>query len=307
MGVHSFADLDPKFRKLLDMYGFDAEQWDKIRAVPPVEIGGAKYYLNPDEIEPKLYDRLLNMVQEGSAYMFHQPDARTMAIRTMGGERGTIPGEAWRSAMQFKQFAMERMTTHLMRILIDGPIENRVTRGLAFMTLATAAGAVSIQAAAIVAGKDPLDMTKPKFWTEAFVRGGAGGLYGDVLGEALRGTASAGSISVAGPLTGLITDVVRLAGAPIRAELDESGRPKKDTLGRQISQMGSRLTPDPFYTRLAVDRLWWNKLQTLIDPDYRGSFRRAEDRVKKQGSGFWWSPGESAPERAPNLGTAIGR
>jgi hypothetical protein len=42
-----------------------------------------------------------------------------------------------------------------------------------------------------------------------------------------------------------------------------------------------RVRRDGWYTKLAVDRLLSDKLQTLLDPQYRQSFRRAEDRAKK--------------------------
>lgn len=308
MGKLPFDRLDPKFQRFLDAYGFDAAQWDKIRAAQTVQVGGAKYYLNPDNIEPELYERLLGAVQEQSAYMFHQPDARSRAV-TAVGERGTVAGETWRSMMQFKQFALERATTHLMRIMIDGPIENRVMRGIAFSTLSTLAGAISLQAGAIVAGKDPLDMTHPKFWTEAFIKGGAGGLYGDILAAGLRGDRSAADTAaqMAGPLAGLAADTIRTAAAPLRHELDDDGRPKADTMGRETVGILRRNTPNTWYTKLAVDRLWWDKLQMMADPDYRGSFRRSAQNAQKQGSGYWWGPGETGPTRAPDLGSGIGR
>jgi hypothetical protein len=56
-----------------------------------------------------------------------------------------------------------------------------------------------------------------------------------------------------------------------------------------------RVRRDGWYTKLAVDRLLSDKLQTLLDPQYRQSFRRAEDRAKKQGGGYWWGPGENRP------------
>ena len=41
------------------------------------------------------------------------------------------------------------------------------------------------------------------------------------------------------------------------------------------------VTPNTCCTRLAADRLLWDKLQTLVDPDYRQSFARAQRRVAK--------------------------
>lgn len=310
MQKFGWADLPANFRRnFLEAYGFTPADWDKLRAVPPLEINGTRYYVNPDAVEPRLYERLLNAVQEQSAYMFHQPDARTRGFATGGTERGTAAGELFRSVFQYKQFALERMTTHLMRTFIDGDPSSRIMRGAAFTIFSMAAGAVSLQAAAIVAGKDPIDMKLPKFWVEAFVKGGAGGIYGDILSAAIRGDRGAGDITaaIAGPLPGLGADLLRTAAAPIREELDTSGRIREDTKGREAIGVAKRFTPNTWYTRLAVDRLIWDKLQTLVDPEYRRSFSRAEDRARKDGSPFWWSPGEGTPARPPNFANAIGR
>jgi hypothetical protein len=39
--------------------------------------------------------------------------------------------------------------------------------------------------------------------------------------------------------------------------------------------------PATWWSRLAVDRLIWDKLQTLVDPDYRKSWRRIEKQTEK--------------------------
>jgi hypothetical protein len=302
-----FDKLDPAFRSFFDSYGFTPADWDKMRTAAPVQVGnGAKYYLNPDNIEPALYERLLSATKEQGSYAFHQPDARTRAIAGGGVTRGTASGELWLSAMQYKQFALERMTTHLMRIMVDGPAENRIMRGIAFTALSMAAGAVSLQAAQVLAGKDPMEMGSPGFWVKAFTRGGAGGVYGDILSAGLRGDRSGADVmaELAGPIPGFAADTARLAFAPLRHELDDTGR---QTFGQEALGMGKRLSPNTWYTKLAVDRLLWDKLQILIDPNYRGSFRRAEQNARKQGAGFWFAPGDTGPQRAPDLGTALGR
>jgi hypothetical protein len=188
-------------------------------------------------------------------------------------------------------------------------VENRVARGLAFTVLSMAAGAVSLQAAAVVSGKDPIDMRSPKFWTEAFIKGGAGSIYGDVLGAAVHGDRGTASMigQLAGPIPGMFGDAVIAASSPLRSALDESGHPTKATFGKQATQALARHSASTWYTKLAVDRLLWDKLQVLADPDYRASFRRAEQNAKKNGSGFWWGPGEGAPSRAPNFANAAGK
>jgi hypothetical protein len=67
------------------------------------------------------------------------------------------------------------MSTQMIRALTDGPIENRVMRGLAFVALSTAAGAASIQTLNVLNGKDPERMNSTGFWARAIGKGGAGG------------------------------------------------------------------------------------------------------------------------------------
>jgi hypothetical protein len=305
----SFADLDPAVRNFLGRYGFTADEWEGMRKGDPwVARNGAKY-MDVTQMPRAQRERLMGGIKEQSAFAFHQPDARTQALMRGGAQAGSVGGELQMMLGQYKQFTMERMTTHLMRVFTDGPIENRVARGAAFTVLSMAAGAVSLQAAAVVSGKDPMDMKSPKFWTEAFARGGAGGIYGDVLGAAIHGDRGPASIigQMAGPIPGMAGDVFSAATSPLRQAMDESGRPTKSTFGKQVVQGVMRHTPSTWYAKAAIDRLITDKLQTLVDPDYRQSFRRAEQAAKKQNQGYWWGPGNSAPTRAPDLTTAFSK
>lgn len=298
----AFDKLSPEFRDhFLGYYGLTAADWDEIRAPDPFVASNGAEYLDTTKIDGPLAERLLAAVKEQGSYAFHQPDVRTQAIMGDGAKAGTASGELWKSVGQYKQFAMERMTTHLMRTLIDGPIENRVARGAAFTLLSMAAGAVSMQAGAVVSGKDPVDMANPKFWMEAFSRGGAGGIYGDILSAGLHGDRGGLNLAsqMAGPIPGFLGDAAELAASPMRRALDDSGRQTSQTFGNQAFEMGKRWTPQTWYTKLAVDRLLWDKIQVLVDPHYRQSFQRAERNAKQQGSDFWWAPGSGSPQRAP--------
>lgn len=280
----------------LRAYGFTPADWDKIRdKANHYDAGNGATYLDPTKLDRPLSERLQMAISEQSSYGAHQPDARTQAIAGGGAKRGTFAGEANLSFFQYKQFALERMTTHLMRALVDGPIENRVARGLAFAMLSMAAGAVSLQAAAVISGKNPLDMADPKFWIRAFAKGGAGGVYGDILGQAFEGDRGGQDLlaQMSGPVPGLVGDVAKLATAPLRRELfDRQGNRATQTVGGEAVGIGRRWSPNTWYTKLAVDRLFWDKLQTLVDPNYRQSFRRADQAAKRNGgNGYWFAPG----------------
>ena len=310
--------VDKPFDKLNDktatnflaLHGITPADWDKIRAAPLFVADNGAKYIDPSKLgEDRVGERLLMAIRQQSSYAFHEPDARTQALMTQGTTAGSPAGEVWRSLGQYKQFTLERMSTHLMRVLTDGPMENRVARGAGFLALSMAAGAVSLQAAAVVSGKDPMDMASPKFWLQAFTKAGAGGLYGDMINAALFGGRDAASIAgqLAGPVPGFALDALGIATAPVRQELDPTGRlSPEQTMMNRAFQFGKRWSPSVWYAKAAVDRMIWDKLQTLTDPNYRQSFQRTINQTAKQGQGFWFGPGDSAPTRAPNMGTAIG-
>lgn len=51
-----------------------------------------------------------------------------------------------------------------------------------------------------------------------------------------------------------------------------------------------------WYARLALDRLMWERLQLLVDPDAEGVFRHMEERARREtGQNFWWRPGQLRP------------
>lgn len=306
----AFTDVDPKFKGFLDSYGFTEQDWNKLRDPQhQLDLRGAKY-LNPNTLQTAdrpLYERVMNAIQEQGAFAMHQPDFRLRGIET-GAAFNIGPGigaEAWRSLFQFKTFALSRMSTQMMRVLTDGPIENRVARGLAFVTLSTAAGAASIEALSLINGKDPESMAKPSFWARAMLKGGAAGYYGELIDAAMRGQQSSADVlqGMAGPAVGVLADVARLATSPVREQFSDDQKYRQSTLGRTTINIAKRNSPSTWYTRLAVDRMLWDKLQTLVDPDYRKSWDRAQRNVQKStGSGFWWPQG-GGPQRAPDIST----
>ena len=309
-----FADLNPKFRQFLDSYGFSEADWAKLQGADKLDVGGSRY-LDPTALQTAdrtLYERVMNAIQEQGAFAMHQPDFRLRGIET-GAAYGIGPGkgqEFWRSVMQFKTFALSRMSTQMMRVMTDGPIENRVMRGLAFVALGTAAGAASNQALNIINGKDPAKMDSATFWAKAMLKGGAAGYYGDLVEAAMRGAQGPGDViaGLTGPVVQMGADIARLATSPIREEFSDDQNVRQSTLGRSVISVAKRATPNTWFTRLAVDRLFYDKLQTLVDPDYRKSFARTQrNEQRSEGAGFWWKQGSSVPDRAPDLGTALGR
>jgi len=290
------GDLDPMFRGFLDRYGFTPEDWDKLRAAPQLEAEGSRYFdVNAVEDE-RLADRLMSAVIDERHFAVVEPDSRIRGAMAAGLQRGTIIGEAVRSATQFKSFPMTFMMTHLMRAMTQGDMSNRAYRTTQLFLLTTLGGAALVQAQSVIAGRDPNDMASPQFWIEAAMRGGGLGMMGDfVYSAATRGDEGITQL-VTGPGPGAVIGAT--------GDLIQTLAGKKEMSGKTLAQHMKAWTPGSslWYSKLATDRLIFDNIQSMIDPDYRSSFARYERRMKKDfGQTFWWGPGDAAPERGPRL------
>jgi hypothetical protein len=58
---------------------------------------------------------------------------------------------------------------------------------------------------------------------------------------------------------------------------------------------------------LAIDRLVWDSLQTLVDPEAEQAlYDQATRRQNLYGNKSWWMPGSPMPGRLPNPLAAVG-
>lgn len=294
--------LDPMFRGFLDRYGFTPADWDKLRSAPQLEADGARFFDVNSVEDQRLGDRLMSAVIDERHFAVVEPDSRIRAATAGGLQRGTIIGEAVRSATQFKSFPLTFMMTHLMRSVTQGSMSNRAWKTTQLMLTATFAGAVLSQMQSLIAGRDPQDMADPKFWGQAFIRGGGGGMMADfVYSSSTRGSEG---------ITQFVTGPV--PGALIKGTGDffQTLSGNKEVKGKMLADHLKAWTPGSslWYTKMATDRLIFDNIQAMVDPNYRQTFNRYEQRMKKEfGQSFWWGPGDTLPARAPDFGAVTGR
>jgi hypothetical protein len=105
-------------------------------------------------------------------------------------------------------------------------------------------------------------------------------------------------------LTGVGIDV----GKATVGQAFAAGRGQQTHVGRAAVNLLRQNTPysNTWYLSAAFNRLIFDQLQELADPQYKGAYARSQQRAAKQGAPFFWKPGELKPERAPNLNTAMG-
>ena len=288
--VKSFDQLGAEFRGFLARYGFDAADWETLRTTPLFDVHGAKFFDVNGVSDARLGDRLMSAILDERRFAVLEPDARIRGAMTGGLQRGTWTGEAVRMGTQFKSFPMTFMMTHGLRWALQDGLWNKagmVTKTFALLTLA---GAAASQMQNLLAGRYPQDMKTPEFWGQAMIRGGGLGMYGDLVystttkgGDGIKdytlGPAPGAAISATGDI------IMALAG-------------NKKFTGKMLAQHIKDWTPGSsiWYAKVAIDRLIFDNIQKMVDPNYHETFRRYERRMKSEfGQNFWWSPGKIAP------------
>ena len=259
-----------------------------------------------DRTGQEVATRLLEMINTERGFAVIEPGAAEKAVVLGSTRAGSWSGEFWRASAQYKAFPVSMMARHMVRGMQAYRAGDHGRYMVGLTVSLTAMGALAMQLKEVAKGKDPRDMSDWKFWGAAFFQGGGAGILGDFLNSSLtRADRSFYMTAIGGPTAGLIDDFMKLTGANIAATAEG----KNANFGRDMANFVRRNTPGSsiWYTRLALDRLMWDRVQQLADPEASRAFSRMESRAQQEtGQRFWWGPGDAAPERAPAVGAALG-
>lgn len=314
----SFDELGDGQRKAFQRYGIDADDWDLLRSTA-IEDGDGVQVLRPGDLARRA-DLDPDMALKAAVKYFELIDAeaktrvvgeglraQTAAI-TLGGalqvKKGKVLGELIHSTTQFKTFGIAAMINTWQRSMYGegaiGPKE------FLFRTIigVTLGGMLAEQMIQLTDGKDPLPWDETLL-ARGFARGGGAGLMGDILSQGVandRGNTVAGF--VAGPTAATFIDP---AFNLTLANIGEVARGEETNVGRELMRSFKANLPggNAWYAKLALNRLFLEELDALADPDVRDAHRRMEQRAADQGTDFWWAPGETSPDRAPELEPAL--
>lgn len=290
----ALGDLHPSLRGALQRYGIDAAGWDKLRAAPMDTDRGVEWISphNLAEADREIGDRFMEMIHTETDLAVPVADLKTRAFVNSKLERGTVMGEVGRTMFQFGGFGVAVVLRQGAQILAMQPATAaRYAAGLFIAT--TLGGAVSLQMKALAEGKDLRPMDDPNFWAAAVMQGGGFGIFGDFLFSATSRDDRGIEAKLAGPTFSDVTGIVSVA---------RSEEPRKRLVREAKSFLpGNNL----WYTRLAFDRLVADQIDEAINPDIRNARRRLDRYAREQGTAYWWEPGDTAPERAPDFANAL--
>jgi hypothetical protein len=303
-----FDALDAPLQRALRRYGIGPDSWERIRAAPLTEHRGAKI-LMPDDIEDAaLGERVLEMIQSETRFAVPEASLSARAVLTFGAQPGTFAGEFARSTMQFKAFPITILSTHVMRAVHQAGWQGRASYAAQMLIATTMMGALAYQLKQIAAGKDPIDMTGEnagQFWTAAALQGGGAGIIGDFLFADQNRYGGGLTATVAGPTLATAGDFLKLTVGNVQqlAAGDETH------FGRELTKFVQANTPGQslWYARTAFQRILFDNLQRMADPEADKAFRRLERFYEREyGQDYWWAPGEAAPDNLPQLQDAFG-
>lgn len=309
-------------RSRLTRAGFTEADWQTLKTVAPTQFKGREL-LTPQSIIASGVDganalaaKVFGFIHDESEYAVVNPDLKTRAIITMGGQQaGTWGGEIARTSMQFKSFPIAMMTRHWSRML-EGDhdaqgapmLANRAAYGFALAATLTGLGAVATQEKQILSGKDPIDMKNPRFWLKAVAQGGALATVGDLflMDPASSGTDMATNAlkSAIGPAAGTATD---LLFKNITENIWQEAEGKDSHWQAELFSWAKQQTPggNLWWMKPMVEHGFTNALQESMSPGY---LSRVQQRAQKDfGQQYWWRPQEATPGRAPDLAAAGGR
>ncbi|NOV24154.1 hypothetical protein E5S69_11590 [Cupriavidus necator] len=300
--------------------GITEADWDVIRQAQLTQHNGMDF-LTPESIraagDPRsdeVVAKVLGLITDESEYAVLNPDLQTKALASWGGkQRGTLDGELARSVMQFKSFPIAMISRHWGRVM-DTPggmqgaplMANRVVYGAGMlMVTGTILGAIVTQTKELLNGKDPIDMSKPKFWFKAFTQGGGAGFLGDVL---LRDSSSdmspqQGLFELLGPSFGSLAQFYELT----KGNIDEAVAGKDTHVGAEALRFAKGHSPylNLWYAKSAIDHAGLHAMQESLSPGYLARMKQRAQNDWDQS--YWWNPGTGLPGRAPDFSAAFSR
>ena len=183
----NFADLDPRFAKLMQEYGVTEKDWLKLKEIGAfneksfrVDGDGNNNYISGDWIRQQkgpesLARRLDRFFVNESKFGVPEATGKERALMYGNFNRGTLPDTATHLFWEFRTHTMSiAMNTYPRMMALGLP-------GTLHMLPAVGLGYASIAAKNMLKGKEPPAYDDPAVLTDALVQSGFAGMFGDFL------------------------------------------------------------------------------------------------------------------------------
>ncbi|MFW1776582.1 hypothetical protein ACG9XQ_05510 [Acinetobacter baumannii] len=303
----AWNDLDVQDRELLSNTGLDERAWQVFQLAEPVVdrkgnqlMSARSIYEIPDEKLTSFGDPKQVKDQVASQLQAHLLDEQGMAVIEAGlrertwmtvGAKGTITGEVFKGLMQFKSFSASFLMRQGSRTMAQEGLKGKAAYAIPLMVSMTLLGGLVVQLREILNGNDPqtiYDSNDPKkatsFFMRSLVAGGGLPVLGDIL---VAGTDTSGRDAnsfVSGPLG---SDFTALLGLTV-GNLTQYNEGKDTNFGNEAFKFVKGKIPaqNLWYTKAAINRMFFDEIQDTIAPGYREKALRKAERQQDR-ERFW--------------------
>lgn len=296
----SWSQLRRPHRDLLVSMRLSEQDWDVIRAAPVKRLYGVDH-VSPYEIarnvDRAVGERLLAGIHETADQMTPAATIRASSLLKQPQiPRGTIPAEMVRVFGYLKTFAVSLHMTHVYKVYEILHRQGALTAARYWAGMSILAGLGGVMTAQLIdlaSGRKPREIGNKDLYMDGMLRGGGFGPIADYLRAADqdRGGLTA---YIAGPVVTMAEDI----GQATIGNVGEIWRGDDPRIGRDVVDVLRTYTPgaNAFYTRLAMDRLIFDQLQRMVDPDAQEAFdRQMSYREREYEQDYWWREGEVSP------------
>ncbi len=303
------------FSQVMRRYGITAEDWDAFRKeVTPHQPRQDVNFLRPIDIlntklanKQELYRKFQGMVFEESRKMVPESTIEATSMLKGTSRPDTLVGAILHSFSMYKNFPISFWMIYGRLGMTSKSVKGRLGFYAGLGAGMTMVGAIGTQMREVAQGRDPMPMDTPAFMGKAFLSGGALSIWGDFLFGGVNRMQGGATETVAGPGVGFFADTTQLAFGDVFKWAESVGtldskEIKSNTPARLVEYM-KRYTPgsNVWWSRLALERQVWDRLQELADPKTHAKRRRKEKNQKQTfGNESWWPAGESTPDRLPH-------
>lgn len=320
LAAKSFDDLHDELKVFMGSRGVGAREWDAVRAAEAIYTdaqGGrhinANWFLEhtslPRADAEDIAIRWGALVQDHVRQAVPTTSLRGRATIIGDSKAGTFLGELARSNFMYKNYVFQQMFNMVRRLQeMPGNLGTKALFVGNYIASMTVMGAFALQLKEIAKGNDPMAMidsddwmATTTFWAAAMAQGGGLGIAGDFFRASTSRTGGGILEVAAGPVVGLVSDISRAT----TGQLGNAWEGGQTSFARSMVNLGRRYNPLASYAplRAALDRMLWDQIQRLVDPEADKQFQQVARRLKKEkGTEMYWPRGQMLPERLPSFG-----
>jgi hypothetical protein len=337
---HDFADLQPSEQKYLADRGVTADHYatwrqaeletgpndnhtmltpDSIYAIPDEKLRPIAQARMGDKAKPAQVDEDIRRLRSEAAQHLlaltlseSQIGARggagntvrdNVALHVTPDNAGTVMGQMARWLLFLKQTPLGIFRTHMIDVPGGmGDWKSAWAYRARFMAYSASLGALALTAKKLALGQDPDDLLTTDGLKKVALASGGFGMYGDFIFGDNGDHQNNAFVKVLGPGATFLSDAYDMAhntSSEVMGEGKNYGA-KALQFARNYAMPFTRL----WYAKAAFNHMVYEQQMEKLNPGYNA---RVRARMARKNQNAWWQSGEMAPDRAPDLGAAIGQ